>query len=214
MEMVAKRKNQLDKQAFILFAAILLIIVCIVFAPYAYHQFFDKFSYHGVSFEKIKNNQLTFYHGTFPVIYLGKVYTNYNLYLRTDPRQNLIPINTEVTLSKNISVSLDMGSMGCKNAILGQSLLGQFFNSFPWVKKVETTTSDYLFAKESNWSYITCKNATIDHTVFIIQKSQNASIEKGDKDNCFILNIGECKYLETSERLVLGIIAQINDKKV
>ena len=67
-----KETNPLDKQAMLVFSAIVVFLIALVSTPYIYHQLFEKFSYAGINFEKTKYEKVTFYHGTFPVIYQGK----------------------------------------------------------------------------------------------------------------------------------------------
>lgn len=204
-----------EKQFFWLVGIIVVVILSFIFIPVLYHQIFEKFEYGGVKFEKIKEGQLTFYHGQFPIIYKGNFYAIYNIYLRNDPRKNEIPLNTNLSLSKKISISLDDGVSSCEDVILGQMELGKFFSAFPFVNK-NITTGFYnaSLAKEFNMVPISCDNASKDHTILIIQKSQTPSIEAGEKDNCFVLNIGNCEYLETVERYIIGAMAQINGKSL
>ncbi len=211
------KKNEVkskDRQVFWFFLIIILCMTLIVIAPYLYHLVFEKFTYAGVPFEKIKDKQLEFYHGVFSIVVQGKFYHNYNMYFRTDPRKNNIPINTNITLSKNISISYEEKAFACRSAILGQSLMGQFFYAFPWVKVVNTALIDPALAKAENLSQITCTNASADHSVFVFQTSENASIEAGDKENCYVINVGNCQNIEAAERLVIGAIAQINEVKI
>ncbi len=202
-----------EKQFFWLVGIVIAIILGFVLLPVLYHQIFEKFEYGGVKFEKIKDGQLTFYHGQFPVIYKGTFYAVYNVYLRTDPRKNEIPLNTNLSLSKRVSISLNEGASGCEDVMVAQTELGKFLGAFPFVNK-NITTGFYnaSTAIEYNLAHITCKNASKDNTVLIIQKSETPSIESGDTENCYILNIGECKYLETVERYVVGAMAQVNSK--
>jgi len=207
--------SAVEKQFFWLVGIIIAVILGFVLIPILYHQIFEKFEYGGVKFEKIKEGQLTFYHGQFPVIYKGTFYAIYNVYLRHDPRKNEIPLNTNLSLSNKISISLNDGATSCEDAMLGQIELGKFFSAFPFVNK-NITTGFYnaSLAKEFNISPITCDNASKDHTVIVIQRSETPSIEMGEKDNCFVLNVGNCKYLETVERYVIGAMAQINGKSL
>ena len=73
--MKKKVKKQIDKadaQFFWVVVVITLLIIAIIFTPIIYRKFFLNFEYGGVKFEKIKEGQLTLYHGYFPIIYLGK----------------------------------------------------------------------------------------------------------------------------------------------
>lgn len=209
-----KEINFLDRQAMLVFGAIIVFLVALVGTPYLYHQIFEKFSYAGINFEKTRFEKIDFYHGIFPIVYQGKFIHYYNMYLRTDPRKNNIPMEVNMSISKNVTISLEPEATFCKSAILGQSLMGQFFNAFPWVNKVDVASVDAEVAKAQNWSYVTCNNASRDHTVFIIQKSETPSIESSSRDNCFFVNVGECQNIETIERLVVGAIGQINGIKI
>jgi len=204
--------NEVETQFFWLVGIIIVIILGFVFVPILYHQIFEKFEYGGVKFEKIKEGQLTFYHGQFPIVYKGNFSAVYNVYFRNDPRKNKIPINITLGISKKITVSLNNDAHLCEDMILGQSELGKFFGSFPFVKNVSTGIYSASVAKELDMPQITCENASIDSTVIVIQKSETPSIEMGNRENCYILNIGKCEYLETVERFVVGAMAQVNEK--
>jgi hypothetical protein len=201
-----------ETQFFWLVSIIIIITLGFVFIPVLYHQIFEKFEYAGVKFEKIKEGQLTFYHGQFPIIYKGNFSAVYNVYLRNDPRENNIPINTNLSLSQKVSISLNDNVNLCEDMMLGQSELGKFVSAFPFVKNVTAGVNNVSVAKEYNVPQITCKDASKDNTVLVVQMSELPSIESGDKDNCYLINIGQCQYLESTERYVIGAMAQINGK--
>jgi hypothetical protein len=203
-----------ERQFFWLVGFIVLLILSFIFVPVIYHQIFEKFEYGGVKFEKIKTGQLVFYHGVFPIIYQGNFSAVYNVYFRNDPRNNNIPINTNLSLSKKVSISLNDEVYLCEDMILGQSEIGKFISAFPFVKNISTGVANATTAKELNLTQITCKNATKDNTVIIIRKSEDSSIELGEKENCYLLNVGKCQYLETVERYIIGAMAQINEKPI
>jgi hypothetical protein len=182
--------------------------------PIIYHQIFNKFEYGGVKFEKEMIGKTTFYHGQFPIVYKGNLSALYNVYLRTDPRKNDIPINTNFTLSQKVYVSLSEEATYCNTTTLGQSEFGKFIPTFPWVKSLEPAMLDAQSANLSGRKQITCANATKDKTVIVVQKSDFPSIESGEKANCYVLNIGNCEYLKTVERYVVGSMAQINGVKI
>ena len=100
----SKKKTTAEKQFFALAILIVALTLIIIFVPQIYHNFFEKFEYGGVGFEKIRVGKIDFYHGIFPVNYFGERIVNYNIYLRNDPRKNNIPINTQFSLSKNVTI--------------------------------------------------------------------------------------------------------------
>lgn len=210
---MVKKKNSVEKNIFIVFLTIVLFLCGVVVAPYLYHEIFNKFSYAGIEWEKIKDNKITFYHGIFPVIYQGNFQHYLNLYFRTDPRKNNVSVNvSEFQLSKNIRISFDEGAISCsEQAILGQSVIGQFFGAFPWVKDIKTGMNDPVAANNSGLSYYTCEDAGISTTVLIMQKSEEPSIQMGTTENCYIFNVGECENLKVTEKYIATTIAQINN---
>lgn len=201
-----------ERQFFWLVGIIAILILSFIFTPILYHQIFEKFEYGGVKFEKIKTGKLVFYHGVFPIIYQGNFSAVYNVYFRTDPRENNISLNTNLSLSRKVSVALNNDVNLCEDMVLGQSEIGKFISAFPFVKNISTGVVNSTIAKQYNVSQISCNNASEDNTVLIIQKSETPSIELGSKQNCYLLNIGECQYLETVERYIIGAMAQINEK--
>lgn len=201
-----------ETQFFWLVSIIIVITLGFVFIPVLYHQIFEKFEYAGVKFEKIEEGQLTFYHGQFPIIYKGNFSAIYNVFLRNDPRENKIPINTNLSLSQKVSISLNDNVNLCEDMMLGQAELGKFISAFPFVKNVTAGVYNASVAKEYNVPQITCKNASDENTVLIVQMSESPSIGLGEKENCYLINIGQCQYLESTERYVVGAMAQINGK--
>ena len=214
-KMIKENPNKTVERQFLwLVGFIILLIITFVFVPILYHQIFEKFEYGGVKFEKIKTGKLEFYHGevTNWITYSDGRNASYNLYFRTDPRKNNISLNTNFILSPTVRISLNEGVNLCEDMVLAQSAIGQFISSFPFVKNLSGGVYNNTIAKELNLTHITCKNASADNTVIIIQKSESPSIELGDSGNCYVLNIGKCQYLETVERYIMGAVAQIKGK--
>lgn len=209
-----KENNKSINQFFWLVGFIFILTLAIFFVPKIYHQVFEKFEYGGVNFEKIKSGSIDFYHGQFPIIYRGNMSAVYNAYFRTDPRDNDIPINTNFSFNKKVVVSLGDDVQFCEDMMLGQIGITQFIRAFPFVKNVTSGVTNITTAKMYNATQINCANASSNQTVIIIQKSTNASIDLGDKRDCFVLNIGNCKYIETVERFIMGSMAQVNEVKI
>lgn len=193
---------------------IIVLILAIIFVPKIYHQIFDKFEYGGVNFERTKSGSLEVFHGQFPIIYKGNLTAIFNVYFRTDPRKNNIPINTNISFSKEVAVTFGDDVQYCKDLMLAQISFTQFIKAFPFVKNMSSGAVTNETAKLYNISQFDCKNASSDRAVIIIQKSENTSIVSGDRNNCFVLNVGDCKYLETTERFIMGAMAQVNGKTI
>lgn len=209
---VSPLEKEQNKQLIVIFTIFLLILGSLI-AGYLYVQQLNNFSYGGVDFQRGKEGDVVFYHGRFPINYQGQTLKVFNLYLRIDPRKNDIPIATNFSLSSEVIVTFEPGLEKCELAIVGQSTLAQFVSSFPWVKKVTGAVSNKTYAEEFNIDFADCSNETIDKTIILAKMSETPSIEK-EGENCYILNVGNCEYLKTSERYIVGVIAEINEENI
>jgi hypothetical protein len=210
-----EKKQSSDIQFLWLVLIFVGIILAFIVTPIIYQKTVNEFTYGGIQFEKIKEGKITFYHGVFPIIYQDQLSSLHNIYFRTDPRKNNISINVDdLSLSGKISISLSPGVEECKSLVLANPQLANFLQSFPFVETLNSGVSDAEMAKALNVSLITCQNASNDSSVIIIQKSDTPSIERGDRDGCHILNVGDCQYLETIERYTMAIIAQVNNASI
>lgn len=212
-KVVEDPNKKIERQFFWVVGIFVALTLSFIFVPMAYHSLVNKFEYGGVNFEKMYFGEIKMYHGVFPMVYKGELKSLHNVYFRNDPRKNNIPMNTNISLSKRIYVSPDKDAILCESATLGQVTLGGFFGALPFVQNVSTSAYDDESAELYGRPKLTCENATSgDTTVLIVKMSDKPSIEAGDNDNCFVLNIGDCKYLETTERFIMGLMAQINEK--
>lgn len=212
-KVVEKKTKTKEKQAFWFFFSVILILSLIILTPYLYSETFNKFEYGGVQFDKVKYGELNFYHGVFPVIYKGELKYRYNVYFRTDPRKNEIPVNTNFTLSKNVSIGLSKDVERCSDFILSQSEIGKFIGVFPWIQNLDSGIIEKEKAQELGLEQINCSKANKDNTVFLYKLSDTPSVDL-ESENCFVLNIGDCKSLETTERFIIATMAQINGKEL
>ncbi len=212
VEGVSQVEKEQNKQLIVFFT---LMLICLggLIGGYLYVKQLNNFNYAGIDFQKGKEGEITYYHGRFPINYQGQTEKIFNLYLRKDPRSNNIPINTNFSLSKDVIIAFEPGLEKCDKAIVGQSVMTQFVSSFPWVEKVSGAVSNVTYAEEFKINFANCSNATEDKTIILARMSESPSIER-EGENCYILNVGDCKYLETSERYIIGVIAQINEVKI
>jgi hypothetical protein len=197
------------------FFSVILVILGVLIGSYLYTHQLNNFKYGGVEFQRERLGESTLYHGRFPIIYQGKPIKVYNSFLRVDPRKNDVPIKTNFSLSGNVIISFQPTIEKCDRAIIAQSNLAQFVSVFPWVTQVSGAVTDRGYADEVNISFADCTQATNDTTVILVRLSESEGIERsGENDNCYILNVGECNYLEVSEKYILGVMAQINGEKI
>ena len=203
------KEGRQARQLIWILATVGIIFIAFI-GGYFYIKSLDKFSYGGVNWEKIKEGSLTLYYSRF------QVSTNqyYNLYLRNDPRENKIPIiNTTFKFHSNVIASLEPDAGNCREATLGQVTLGQFLTGIG-VSSVRGALSDEKMAKAMNLTFANCSFATNQTTIILIKKTNETSIQPGENSNCYVINAGDCKNVESIEKFAIGVIAQSKNVKI
>ena len=199
----------------IYFFVIMLLLLGGFLGTYFYFQQSNRFSYAGVDFEKGKTGEVEYYHGKMemPALSSNDNRLIYNLFLRIDPRKNKVPINVDTfALSSTVFISFDPEIVRCGEMVVAQGNLEQFLIAFPWVNRVMGATTDQNYSEERNLNFEDCNSSTDQKTVIEVRNSEIKSIEK--EGNCYILNVGDCEYLEVSERLIVGLVAKINEETI
>ncbi|MEM4181562.1 MAG: hypothetical protein QXX68_00140 [Candidatus Pacearchaeota archaeon] len=208
---LSKEEYEQNKQlAWIL--GIIILFFGVFLASYFYFQNQNYFNYAGLDFRKEKIGEINFYHAQFPIIYQGQVYRIHNLYLRTDPRKNKIPVNTNFSISERVIISLDEEIKNCDKAVLGQTNLAMFLWAMPWVKNVTAALTDREAAERNNMDFADCSNASNRRTIILVKKADKNSIEM-ESENCYRLNVANCEYLKVAERYIMAVVEQINQKE-
>jgi hypothetical protein len=189
----------------------ILIVIGLVFLSffsiYFYVQSLKYFEYANVNWEITNEGELTFYHSRMKV---GDS-TFYNNYFRFDPRENDIEVNVrDYTIEKKVWISNGDDYLTCKNAIISNSQLGQFFSAFD--REVEGSVTNEEIAKDLNLTQIDCPNANIEQSVIILKKSEVPGIFQNETfPGCYMINVGDCKNVQSVERFLLGIIEEVSE---
>ncbi|MEM4605651.1 MAG: hypothetical protein QW103_01270 [Candidatus Pacearchaeota archaeon] len=208
---ITKEEYEQNKQlAWIL--GILILFFGAFLASYFYFQSQNYFNYAGIDFRKERIGEINFYHAKFPITYQEQVYRIHNLYLRTDPRKNKIPVNTNFSISERVIISLDEEIKKCDKAVLGQTNLAMFLWAMPWVKNVTAALTDREAAERNNMDFADCSNASNRRTIILVKKADKNSIEM-ESENCYRLNVANCEYLKVAEKYIMAVIEQINQKE-
>lgn len=198
-----------------------IIGICAVFGiflgAYFYTASLNNFEYLGLEWEKIKFGELDLYHTKVPIIYRGELVVNYNIYLRSDPRENDVPVNVNIgfTPGGDVIRTAEYEQWMCSGAKKGFADLGDFLSYFPTIENVTGGFNDAQIANETSQPYYTCENATGGDTVIMWQKSDNPSIvQDSEYPSCYILNVGECESIKTTEAFIIEFIRQLGFEKV
>lgn len=201
-----------DKQLAWFFAIIALVFVAFL-GGYFYVQSLKTFEYHGVNWERIKFGELDLYHTKVPIIYRGKFYLNYNLYFRTDPRENDVPVNATMSFWPNLIITSDKDAWKCSDTKKAYGDLKAFLTEFPQIKNITGAYSDEDYANLLNEDYATCDNATEGTSVIRFRYSDEPRIYQ-ESDDCFVVEVGQCESVKAEEKFVAEFVRQLNIQKV
>jgi len=219
-EIVKKQNNQIKWAVFLMLG----LIVIIVLVPYIKLNYFDKFNYNGLDFQKTRLGELTFYSAKFPVVSgTGQVIGDYSVNLRKDPRDlEYIPVNIS---NDNIQFSIDEGKLGDVyislypfiNMCDGDSLVAMA-NLAGFLRdsglEVRSAFTDKAYARDNNQTHKWCSPF---ETVFVI--SDDDVFTEGNETsiteiglNCYELKFKDCEVLEVSEKLMLLVLGEYAER--
>ena len=198
--MVQNKKKQL---ALVIWIVIILFVG--FFAVYFYLNSLKNFSYAGVDWKVIDGPAP--YYTNFHVFYNADAY--YNLWLENNPKKNNIKVNASFKILPSVILSMDNESVNCSYMNLALAKMTSFLINAGNVE-VTSAVADKELAKQYNVSFANCYSAN-GRTVFLFEKSDTPEIVQ-DKyvPGCYRVRVGNCENIETTERLIVAIIAQRN----
>jgi hypothetical protein len=75
--------------------------------------------------------------------------------------------------------------------------------------------SDKDYAKENKIPFADCNNATNKTSVIYMNLSDSPFITKIEKNtNCYYIGVGRCENVAAVEKIIVGILAQINNASI
>lgn len=206
-----KKEEKADKKEsqlkwIILFMAVIIIVF---FVFYFLLNSGKGFKYSGVEFEKIKQGNLVFYLGKFPMTDInGNFVAYFPFYFRNDPRKlSNIEINATIKLSMDVAYAADSGFVeSCNDSILAATTLSFFLKSLGL--NLFSVTINKTEALMLNRTYASC-----DDKRFSIIAFQPGKINKiRQEGSCYILEINNCEFMKVTERFLVGFYA--HEKKI
>ncbi len=198
-------EKNVEKDLMKIFGFFAILVLIFVVASYAFKSM-NQFEYEGLTFTEERFGEIEVYHYYYYFEAKGEL-IRYNLYLRTDPRENNIPIEgdskIEFPSGKITYITLDGSELKtCKDSSLAVGALSGFLSDNK--VKIKGATSDFIESKLYNSSYVTCEN-TVNNPVISISKGDEAKIVLDG--NCYRIYAGnECNVLEAVEKFELQAI--------
>lgn len=191
-----KREGELLAKILALFGAILILF----FAGHLFVNSLGTFDSKGVEFKVVREGELIFYQTQVPIYSEeGEKITDYNFYLRTDPRElEKIPFEEQFELPKLVALNYS-DEMDCN----GYGII--------------VLTNLITLYKFSGAKITIDKNATCDprgrYLFLNLQKSESTGIEKIGA-NCYNLNINNCELFPPTEKFMLETLAKIKEENI
>jgi len=171
------------------------VIVILVLAFYFIANSVSNFNYKGVDFTIVKEEKLIFYQTSLPVTYQGQD-TEYNFYLRNDPRKlDKIPFEGQVEFIPLVVLnSTEDYTCGGYGVIAMANLVNLY------------TLMGSKVIQDAN---ATC-DGSANYLFLRLQPGNETSIEQFDTA-CYNLNINNCEILEVTEKLMVESFIKLNN---
>ena len=201
----AKKEKKTDMKKVMHIIGVVLVFLA-VFAIFSFlFQSWGKIDYKGLSFTKESyGNILTYHYYYFFKDEHGQVYKN-NIYLRNDPRKNLVPREGEIFLIRNfpLYVGVNTTRLGnCSDFTLALPMLSSFLGS-----NLFETHGGFIDADEAaahNSTYVTCRTHP-SSSVILIQEG-NATTVTRTAENCYKISIANCELTPAVEKFIVESI--------
>lgn len=208
-----KKENLKKKQNFQITIAVILmagIILAIIIVPFIKRNFFDKFDYGKLEFQKTQLGKLYFYSTRIPLANRqGQIIGSFAINLRNNPKKLEyigvnIPNNT-ITFkkTKDTYISLDPKMKKCDDNTIALVTLSSFLKGFGGIN-LSSAVSDKEYAKENKLEYKTC-NDSVNNTIIYITSGDNTEIKK-ISDDCYELVYKNCEITQVTEKFIMIIV--------
>lgn len=191
-EQIKKENRQLrDILAFI--GLLIFIFAAIMFINYKVSNFENE----GVKYKVINEGNLIFYNTFFKVYQNGQPISNYNFYIRNDPRKlsEEVPFEGDYVLLKNMVLDSD-SEFKCDGdgiiAVANFINVHKFFGS-EVIKNNETKCDD-----SGRYNYI------------LLKEGNETKIEETGR-GCYEISINNCEILEGTERFIIETFSVANE---
>lgn len=210
LEKLKKDRNKQNKQILWALVLMLSVIVIIVAVPFITQNYFNKFIYISLDFQKTQLGDLIFYSTKIPLANKRAQITGmYSMNFREDPR-DLEYIDVKIPgetiffkKDKIVYITLDKDIGECEDSAIAMINLAGFIKDFAGFN-VSSGFTDETYANESGFDYVTCKNHP-NNTVITVKSGSTTQIRKYE-DRCYSLTYSECDVNEISERFILLIL--------
>lgn len=185
------KQNKTLRNIFV-FIGVFLLVFALVFIIMGIR---NKPDYRGVTFNVIKEGELTFYQTAFKVLYKGENAT-YNIYLRNNPKE----------LAKEVPFD---GELNLKNILVLNTTTENLFCDGDWNLAIGNLQNLGIF----NIKIMRDENATCSpggEYVFVqIEEGNETKVEQYGP-SCYKLIVSDCEILPATERFMIEVFADVD----
>ncbi|MFA5173723.1 MAG: hypothetical protein WC438_00915 [Candidatus Pacearchaeota archaeon] len=210
--------NKQTKQIKWVIVLMVLTLAIIVLVPILKYNFFDKFTYTKLDFQKTQMGDLFFYSTRIPAFDSeNDMIGTYSINFRNDPRKlEYIEVDTPSKLfvykkDRATYLSIDPDIANCPESSIAIINLREFLRGFALIN-LTSSFNDNDYANASGLPYITCEN-TQNNTVILLRPGNETKIEK-TWDNCYELTYSNCEAMQVTEKFMLVMIENYMRNKV
>lgn len=207
-----KEKKQQELHTNIVIGVIIGLIILLIAVIFLINAS-NKFTYLGISFNKIRYGEIILYSANVPVLdSSGKLAGYMTVDFRNDPRK-LRDINVTtngIKFLKNATtyISVDPLTEKCDDSGIAIISFGRTFLQGAGISASLGSINE-THAKAQNLPLITCQNST-KNTVIIIKNSTKTSITQPET-NCYEINFKDCEILRAIEKFQLEVLREYRE---
>lgn len=186
-EELEKQNKQLKIILFIIGGVLIIFIL-----GYFVFTSMRTFEYGGIEFQKLNEKGVVFYHAVFPIQMTGNMLTNFNVFLRKDPRklEDKVEFDGNIFLS-DLMVLNTHGNFNCEgDGVIAIANFKQILEAF-------------------GTEIITDPNATCDefkrYVLINIYEGEETKIVENERA-CYDFYVSDCEILDVTERYLLEVL--------
>jgi hypothetical protein len=196
-ELKTNKNRKVKKELFGILLFMGFLVVVFLVSSYFFKSF-NSFEYEGPSFTKEKAGKIPIFH-YFYYFTADNQLIKYNLYLRNDPRENLVPLTGDgiVSFRKEQPVYFaidDTGLDQCEFGPLAVANLVSFLSDNQL--DVVTANLNFLEATHNNETWTNCK--VRGNPVIELYEGKETKVDIGDR--CYKIQVNNCEILEAVEK--------------
>lgn len=208
-----KKVRNKEEGQLIWFFAIIIMIFLAFLIPYLYSEGRKSFEYSGVNWRIEDHNGLEIYHARFKA--LDNSDTNYNLYLRGDPRTNNVDTTGNfVDFRKGGYVALSREVDSCRGEVARVMVdLGSFLDTGVGVGDLKVASNDLDYSKDTGRFFVDCPSSNVRSTIVSIKIGESRVIQSEENPYCYEIYVDDCSDSKTVEKFMIQTIGDIMDEK-